>query len=288
MTTPDTLTAMAHTPLPDPGGISPRAARILLALTALPAAGYGVHKAYQHFMPEEGDEAEKQAAYAVLARYGLTEKVALSPVARDALVGAGVGGTLSGLGTYAFNRDDPEVLSRSLKATALGAGAGALAGGFSAHIRAKPSEPTPRLAPLPPSPAKPDTSAQLDSAADKLVEERLGPSIRAATEKMRAENHAAAQAAATASRARAAEEAAHRAKVYQHHMAVSHVPFADNLHAQTFTDARALGMDADKALSMARDAVIKKYPVGIPASIFNMSEDEFYAKLVDRSHVWEF
>jgi hypothetical protein len=108
-----------------PSVLGPRAKRLLLALVAAPPLAYGAHKAYQHFRSPANDEAAKEAA---LARYGL-RKEALSPMARNMLIGAGLGGALTGGVNYYHHHDKPDAFSRAAKATGAGAVGGAIVGG---------------------------------------------------------------------------------------------------------------------------------------------------------------
>jgi hypothetical protein len=108
-----------------PTVLGPRAKRLLLALVAAPPVAYGAHKAYQHFHPPANEEAAKEAA---LARYGL-RKEALSPMARNMLIGAGLGGALTGGVNYYHHHDKPDALSRAAKATGAGVVGGAIVGG---------------------------------------------------------------------------------------------------------------------------------------------------------------
>lgn len=75
-----------------PSVLGPRAKRLLLAIATLPPLAYGAHRAYQHFQGPAPEEAAKEAA---LRRYGF-QKEALSPMARNMLIGAGIGGDAHG------------------------------------------------------------------------------------------------------------------------------------------------------------------------------------------------
>ena len=124
----------------------PRAKRILFAMLALPAAGYGGYRAYQHLRPPApSDEkaAVKEAAERTLRRYGL-KKEALSPQARNMLIGAGVGGVAGAGLNYTLHHDEPDAGSRAAKAGLGGALLGLIAGGVltpqsSAHVPVSPS-----------------------------------------------------------------------------------------------------------------------------------------------------
>lgn len=128
-----------------PSVLGPRAKRLLLAIATLPPLAYGAHRAYQHFQgPAPEEEAVKEAA---LRRYGF-QKEALSPMARNMLIGAEVGGTLTGGANYYHHRDEPDAFSRAAKATGAGALAGAIAGGVLTPERSGASTaPRPSAAP---------------------------------------------------------------------------------------------------------------------------------------------
>lgn len=124
-----------------PSVLGPRAKRLLLALVATPPLAYGAHKAYQHFRSPANEEATKEAA---LARYGL-RKEALSPMARNMLIGAGLGGAITGGVNYYHHHDKPDAFSRAAKATGAGAAGGAIVGGLLTPARAP--RPAPREGP---------------------------------------------------------------------------------------------------------------------------------------------
>ena len=150
--------------------LGPRAKRILFAMLALPAAGYGGYRAYQHLRPPApSDEkaAVKEAAERTLRRYGL-KKEALSPQARNMLIGAGVGGVVGAGLNYTLHHDEPDAGSRAARAGLAGALLGTVAGGVLTPERAANSVATP-----PSAPAAPTGPAVVVPKADRIARERL-------------------------------------------------------------------------------------------------------------------
>ena len=193
---------LQYTNTPPPSVLGPRAKRLLLAIAALPPLAYGAHRAYQHFQgPAPEEEAVKEA---VLRRYGL-QKEALSPMARNMLIGAGIGGTLTGGANYYHHRDDPDAFSRAAKATGAGALAGAIAGGVLTPERSGASTASrPSVAPQDAvsrvhltAPPAPQGGGHLEELRDKM--KTLADDARAANDrhlKEQATNDAIAKAKA--------------------------------------------------------------------------------------------